>query len=386
MKKIYSHLIIVFCSVGCLYFVGLVIMPEGSLLDRSLATIAYPMVCVKKKLVDGYEAVVQFVDIQKKSEAMCNESRKKYEDLQARYIELVGLSAQWQDSQELMQFKRRYKDQHALVVDIIAKQFSASEHCYLIEGGSNKGIKPDMVAVYKNCLVGRVSQVYERYSKVMLITDPHCKVAALCRTSLDRGIHEGTGSLNETRLSYVFDTQMDLEKRLQKGDFVISSGEGLVFPKGFGLGTIVDYKKNDLRVNIILKPLLDLKQLNYCCIIAKGAELNETDFAGAPLPKQESPVDILIKKQEIAQTAALKQAHDVENKTAAEIRIVEAVPAATTHIFDAQKSLQENTAEHPKIIDDNDKSVAQAGALAPLVDDQNSHNTGLTQQELHAQE
>ncbi len=72
MKKIYSHLIIVLGSVGCLYFVGMVIMPEGSLLDRSLATVAYPMVCVKKKLVDGYEAVVQFIDIRKQSEAMCN--------------------------------------------------------------------------------------------------------------------------------------------------------------------------------------------------------------------------------------------------------------------------------------------------------------------------
>lgn len=386
MKKIYSHLIIVLGSVGCLYFVGMVIMPEGSLLDRSLATVAYPMVCVKKKLVDGYEAVVQFIDIRKQSEAMCNESCKKYEDLQAKYIELVSLSAQWQDSQELMQFKRRYKDQHALVVDIIAKQFSASEHCYLIEGGSNKGIKPDMVAVYKNCLVGRVSQVYERYSKVMLITDPHCKVAALCRTSLDRGIHEGTGLLNETRLSYVFDTQMDLEKRLQKGDFVISSGEGLVFPKGFGLGTIVDYKKNDLRMNIIIKPLLDLKQLNYCCIIAKGAELNETDFAGAPLPKQENPVDILIEKQEIAQAAALKEAHDGENTTVAEKRIIQVAPAATTHIADAQKSLQENAAEHPKLIDGNDKSVAQVGVPVSLTDDSKHHDKELAQQEIHAQE
>lgn len=297
MKKIYDHLLVVGIVLCGVYVIGWKVMPEGSLLDRSLATVAYPLVYAKKKLSDGYEAMRHVIYMHRKSDALCSEYQKKYEDLQAQYLALLGTTAAWEDSKEMIQFERRYKAHYTLVVDVISKQFSPSEHCYLIEGGKNKGIERDMVAVYKNCLVGRVSEVYDRYSKIMLITDPRCKVAALCRTSLDRGIHEGVGSLQETRLSYVFDTQMDLEKRLQKGDYVISNGDGLVFPKGFGLGTIVEYRKSDLRVDIKVKPLLDLKQLKNCCIIAKGAELHEVDFAGTPI-KQENPADILLKKLE----------------------------------------------------------------------------------------
>jgi rod shape-determining protein MreC len=330
MKKLYNHLLIVSIVICGIYSIGWMVMPEGSLIDRSLATIAYPLVYTKKKLVDGYEACVRFVTVCRKSDELVSEYQKKYEDLQAQYLALLGTVTAWEDSKELMQFERRYKTHYALTVDVISKQFSSAEHCYLIEGGKNKGIERDMVAVYKNCLVGRVSEVYDRYSKIMLITDPHCKVAALCRTSLDRGIHEGIGSLQETQLSYVFDTQMDVEKRLQKNDYVISSGDGLVFPKGFGLGTIIEYKKNDLHVDIRIKPLLDFKHLNYCCIIAKGAELNEVDFAGEPI-KQENPADVLLKKLESNEK---KEQQPVAEKVA-ELKpispeVINAVGAATT--------------------------------------------------------
>lgn len=308
MKKIYDRLLIVFVMLLGMYGIGLFIVPEGSLTDRTLATIAYPMVRVKSAMLHAYESVKRMIQIHHSSDQLCAEYQRRYEDLQAQYIALVGSVTMCQDIEELLMFKKRYHTNHALIVDVISKQFSPSEHFFLIEGGKNKGIIPDMVAVYKNCLIGRVNEVYDRYSKIMLITDPQCKVSALCRKSLDRGIHEGTGALDVTQLSYVFDTQMDLEKRLIKGDFVISSGEGLVFPKGFGLGTIVDYKKNDLHVDITIKPLLDLKKLDYCCILAKGSELQEADFAGNEVSNtgvsgidssaQPTPADMLIKKLE----------------------------------------------------------------------------------------
>ena len=34
-----------------------------------------------------------------------------------------------------------------------------------------------MIAVFKDCFLGRVVEVYPWYSKVLLITDPGCKVA-----------------------------------------------------------------------------------------------------------------------------------------------------------------------------------------------------------------
>lgn len=307
MKKIYRHLLVVSVALSGLYILGWSVMPEGSFVDRSFATVAYPFVCVKKRMTNAYEAVIQFVDVQRHNEQICLEYQKKYEDLQAQYVALLGAATTWDDCKEIIQFGRRYSSDFALTVSILSKHFSDTEHYYLVEGGKNRSIAPDMVVVYKNCLVGRVSQVYDWYSKVTLITDPQCKVAALCRTSLDRGIHEGVGSLSETRLSYVFDTQMDLEKRLQKGDFVISSGEGLVFPKGFGIGTITDYKKNDLRIDITIKPLLNMKQLNYCCIIAQGSELREADFAGTLIVQPEKPADVLIKKLEATSSVPVVQ-------------------------------------------------------------------------------
>ena len=60
-----------------------------------------------------------------------------------------------------------------------------------------------MIAVFKDCLVGRVVEVYPYYSKVILITDPTCKVAAICTSTNVKGIHEGMLSLTTTKLSFV---------------------------------------------------------------------------------------------------------------------------------------------------------------------------------------
>ncbi len=52
-------------------------------------------------------------------------------------------------------------------------------------------------------------------------------------------------------------------------DVIISSGEGLVFPKGFALGTVVAADKGELFYDIMVKPALDFKTLQYCMLVAK---------------------------------------------------------------------------------------------------------------------
>ena len=53
------------------------------------------------------------------------------------------------------------------------------------------------------------------------------------------------------------------------GDDVFSSGEGLVFPKGFALGKVTAADKGDLFYTITIQPALDFQALRYCTLVAK---------------------------------------------------------------------------------------------------------------------
>ncbi len=196
-----------------------------------------------------------------------------YEKLQQEVIQLKSLVQYKDATQDMREFLQRYKTDYGHMAEVLLKHLDKN-HFFLIDVGANKGITKDMIAVYKDCLIGKVIEVYPYYSKVVLITDPSCKVAALCVSTNVKGIHEGARTLETTKLSFV----NHLEE-LKEDDLVISSGEGLIFPRGFGLGRIKRWERDGYNCNVELQPLIDFKKVEYCYIIQKGAELKEAPAA-----------------------------------------------------------------------------------------------------------
>lgn len=186
------------------------------------------------------------------------------EVLRAENIALRAQHAYAQDIREVADYTKRY-EQEAHIAHIMMKHLSDQAHYFLVDMGARDGIHQDMVAVYKNCLVGRVTEVYPWYSKVQLITDASCKVGASCAQSRALGIHRGDNTTDTTALDYV--SHLD---KVEVGDMLLSSGEGLIFPQGFALGTIATCTPNGLYKKVGIKPLLNLRDLHYCVLLAKG--------------------------------------------------------------------------------------------------------------------
>lgn len=217
--------------------------------------------------------VITFVNDYKKSWQKNESLQEKISSLEeqnssllAENISLQASSYFLENIQELALFKKRYESDKTVLAHIILKQFSSHEHSIFVDCGSVHGSEVDMVAVYKSCLIGRVETVYPYYSKVRLITDPYCKVAAYCRSSKARGIHEGC---NEQLSTLKFVSHLS---QLVVNDILISSGEGLVFPQGFGIGRIASFEQDGLYYTIVVKPLLKLEELEYCYLLKKGQE------------------------------------------------------------------------------------------------------------------
>lgn len=189
------------------------------------------------------------------------------DQLKSELVELYSTYDFAKDTQELVQYKKRYRTDTYLLTQIIYRQCNDNEQYVLIDKGSAHGVLPDMVAVYKNVLIGRVIECYPYYSKVVLITDPRCKVAVYCARTKATGIAEGTCDISRFVVTHV--SHLDT---VQEGDYIISSGSGLVFPKGFGLGVIEHFVHDGLFYTIYAKPFIALDHVEYCYLMQKGTE------------------------------------------------------------------------------------------------------------------
>jgi rod shape-determining protein MreC len=229
----------------------------------------YPVLRIQQSLIAPIQQWVSnrmsFVELQQKYAALSDDR----EQLLAENIALKSGNYYVRSTAELLAFKKRYEKTGERIVQVLARHLSTDNQFFLVNAGARHGIQKDMVAVYGNCLLGRVAHVYPWYCKVYLITDQKCKVAAACVKTGATGIHEGLNSEQQTTLSHV----SHLEK-IEVGDTLISSGEGLVFPQGFGLGTVVAAERGDLVYTITVKPLLDFNIVRYCTLLAKSESEN----------------------------------------------------------------------------------------------------------------
>jgi len=251
-------------ALGFLFYSKTITFNKGPL-ENAAQTITYPALVTASFLSDQAKNLLLKKITFQQLEEEYKKLQQEHMTLQERYIGLSAATNHLSATQELRDFERNYNLSSAILTKILTKNFSDQEHYFLINKGSSHGIANNMVAIYKLQILGKVVEVSPYYSKVMCITDKHCKIAAFTNTTNAQGICEGTNTINTCNLNFV--THLT---SVTQDDLVFSSGQGAVFPEGFCAGTILSHelKEKSLYHEIKLKPLLDLTKLDYCFIIS----------------------------------------------------------------------------------------------------------------------
>jgi rod shape-determining protein MreC len=164
-------------------------------------------------------------------------------------------------SQEVRDFEQKYDFSQQKLVQVLMRSFDDTGHFYWVDAGANQGINLNMIAIYKNNIVGRVIHVDQFYSKIALITDKRCKIAVSCAQTKIVGIYEGNNSFEPT-LEFIPHYQT-----VAQDDLLISTGQGLVYPQGFAVGMIKSFEVQDVAYKIIIQPLINLEQLDFVYLV-----------------------------------------------------------------------------------------------------------------------
>ncbi len=138
-----------------------------------------------------------------------------------------------------------------------------------IDKGKRNGIKKDMAVITKNGLIGKISKVYGNSSEVKLITsdDINYKVSVSIKVNDTDNFAILNGYDPEKNLMKV--TGVHKTTSANKGDIVVTSGLGGLFPSGIYVGKVesVENDKYDLSKTLYIKTEQNFNNIHYVSVL-----------------------------------------------------------------------------------------------------------------------
>ncbi len=136
---------------------------------------------------------------------------------------------------------------------------------YLINRGKNNGVEGNDPVITRQGVVGRVYRSGSNSAIIQLLTDPNIGIAGRIQRNREQGIVHST-SRNMLRLDGV-----PISTDVRKGDNIITSGLGGVFPEGLSVGVVQEAipSENQWLWDIYIQPAVNFNSIEEVFIIKR---------------------------------------------------------------------------------------------------------------------
>ncbi|MCX5753447.1 MAG: rod shape-determining protein MreC, partial [Candidatus Krumholzibacteria bacterium] len=161
-----------------------------------------------------------------------------------------------------------------LPCEIVSRSSTSFFRSIMVDRGSTDSVRVGMAVVGFRGLVGRVSQVFPTSSQVVLINNKSISVSCMNRRS---GV---VGMLEWDRGSYFRLEYVGKEEDVAVGDTLVTSGLGLLFPKGFPVGTVfqIAEDRGGISKRVRVASSANLNALEELFIVKGAREWNNTEI------------------------------------------------------------------------------------------------------------
>ncbi len=190
--------------------------------------------------------------------------RKRADVLEARLVGQEEVFAENARLLNLLEFKRKLI-YSSVAAGVIGRNPSFWNSSMIIDKGEGDGLKQGMSVVSASGVVGKISEVGQKTSKVILVTDSQFSVAGQIQRLRESVLV--TGSLKGVcRLKFLKE-----KADVRVGDKIITSKLSESFPEGLMIGRVVEVNENSRSggLDCWVKPVARLSQLEEVLVILK---------------------------------------------------------------------------------------------------------------------
>lgn len=225
--------------------------------------------------------------------------KAQIEQLKLEQASLAEDARQGQRLDQLLGFQHHYIYK-TVPAQVIGASGTEQSRTLYIDKGSQDGVAPDMPVVTADGIVGRLRDVFDHKSLVLLVSDPTSGVGAVLETTRTRGILKGApfGQVQVINVSP--------DDRIKPGDRIVTSGGDQIFPRGLPVGTVervMPDPDRDPLVDLLVRPAANLSRLEEVLVItdvgeapSKQAQKDLAESEAEGLEEQRRASDVLAER------------------------------------------------------------------------------------------
>lgn len=182
--------------------------------------------------------------------------KEELEKLKFYYINSLNIHQENKELRNALNFvkSRSTNYKSARLIGIANQNFGNKIY---IDAGKNRNIKEGSIVIGNFGVIGRIQQVEEDISKIILITDSLSHIPIIASKARVRGILVGNNS------EYMEINYLNKNNRIEIGDQIFTSGDGDTLPPGLLVGVVKKINKN----SVFVVPVENINKVNIATII-----------------------------------------------------------------------------------------------------------------------
>jgi rod shape-determining protein MreC len=183
-----------------------------------------------------------------------DELKMQVNQLQSKAIEADRLAL-------LLNFHKSHENVPMLGARVIATSAGTASATIMLDRGSKDHIKKNMGVITPEGVVGKVVEVYDNTSEVLLLTDKDSGIGAMLSSSRKQSPVGGAGEPLLVMKYVANDDTVNI------GERVVTSGMDKIFPRDLPIGTITEIKSGNPFKSIRIRPSADLERLEEVIVL-----------------------------------------------------------------------------------------------------------------------
>lgn len=250
-------------------FLGIIIFSlnkNSNSISSSIGSVISPLqkiiYNVNDKVKSSFDFFINFSNVKKEND----ELKAKNSELENKLVEYNSIKEENVRLRDVLNYTEVNNDYNYIGCDIIGYSGGNISNGYVINKGTNDGVKKDMIIINSSGLVGKIVKSESNYSIVQTILNKNIAVAAMVESTRETtGIIQG---MTENK-SLVKLSNIPIDSAIKEGDVILTSGLGMVYPKEIRIGEVMSIEVDNVGVmkNAMVKPYVDFNKLEELFII-----------------------------------------------------------------------------------------------------------------------
>lgn len=259
-------------------FLGIIIFSlknNSSVISSGVGSVISPLqkiiYNVNDKLKGSFDFFINFSKVKQENEELA----AKNAELENKLIEYNRMKEENTTLREMFDYSQANQNYNYLGCNIVGYSGGNISNGYIIDKGTNDGVKKDMIVITPAGLVGKVTKSESSYSIVQTILNENIAVASMVESTRETtGILQGITDSKNKNLTMLSNIPIDSE--IKEGDVILTSGLGGMYPQEIRIGEVVSVEVDSVGImkKAVVKPYVDFNKLEGLFVVVPKEEIN----------------------------------------------------------------------------------------------------------------